>query len=88
MINIYKNLIINYINNKLTVDDIIEFAATNNIKITNSESIIIYNFIKRNYLKVLNNDLEVFKELKTNISKPLYDKIIELYLSYKSKFFP
>ena len=85
MIFIYKNLIINYINKNLTVDDIINFAKKNNTNISNSESIIIYNFIKRNYQNILNGDESSFNTLKKEIDPSLYNKIIQLYMKYKSK---
>ena len=85
MIFIYKNLIINYINKNLTVADIINFAKKNNTNISNSESIIIYNFIKRNYQNILNGDKSSFNTLKKEIDPSLYNKIIQLYMKYKSK---
>lgn len=85
MINIYKNLIINYINQKLTINDILEYASKNNIELSKAESIIIYNFIKRNYVNILNGDDSSIQELKKSLPEPLYNKIIELYLNYKSK---
>lgn len=75
----------NYINNKLTVEDIIEYAAKNNTSLSSSESIIIYNFIKRNYKNILDGDESSFKELEQQLDKNLYHKIINLYMNYKSK---
>lgn len=85
MIHIYKNLIINYINNKLSPSIIMDFASNNNFPISTSESIIIYNFIKRNYNFILNGDEEKIRELKGEIREDLYKKIIELYTYYKKK---
>ena len=86
MIKIYKNLIINYVNN-MTTNDILNFAKKNNISISTSESIIIYNFIKRNYKFILNGDDSSLKELKNSLREDLYNKIIELYMYYKNKLF-
>ena len=86
MINIYKNLIENYINN-MDIDDIKSFALKNNISISNTESIIIYNFIKINYKSILNGDESSFISLKQSLREDLYIKIMELYMHYKSKLF-
>jgi len=67
----------------MTVNDVINFANKNNISISSSESIIIYNYIKRNYKFILNNDDSSLSELKNSLRKDLYDKIIELYMYYK-----
>ena len=83
--NIYKNLIMNYINNKLTVEDIVEYAAKNGTSLSSSESIIIYNFIKRNYKNILDGDESSFIELEQQLDRNLYHKIINLYMNYKSK---
>ena len=70
---------------KLSVEDIIDFAYKNNINVSQSESIIIYNFIKRNYIYILDNDNNKIHEIKNYIRDDLYQKIIELYNQYKSK---
>lgn len=85
MIYIYKNLITNYINNNLSIDDIKEYALKSNINLSHSDTIIIYNFIKRNYKNILDGDESSFNNLKLQINKDLYDKIIKIYNYYKSK---
>ena len=64
---------------------IMEYAKTNHFPISTSESIIIYNFIKRNYNFLLNGEEDKLKELKGQIREELYVKIIELYTYYKKK---
>lgn len=86
MIYIYKNLISNYINHSLTVDDILTYARKNQITLSRSDSIIIYNFIKRNYKIILAGDESPFTDLKSNLPSHLYQKIMSLYYQYKSKF--
>ena len=71
----------------MTTNDILNFAKKNNISISTSESIIIYNFIKRNYKFILNVDDSSLKELKNSLREDLYNKIIELYMYYKNKLF-
>lgn len=80
-------MIINYINNNLSIEDIKDFANKNNYYITNQESIIIYNFIKENYESILNNNESKFLELKSLIREDLYNEIIKLYKNYKEKYF-
>ncbi len=62
-----------------------EYAINNQFPISASESIIIYNFIKRNYNFILNGEEDKLKELKGEIREDLYLKIIELYTYYKKK---
>lgn len=62
-----------------------EYAKNNHFPISTSESIIIYNFIKRNYNFILNGEEEKIKELKDEVREELYLKIIELYTYYKKK---
>ena len=71
----------------MTTNDILNFAKKNNISISTSESIIIHNFIKRNYKFILNGDDSSLKELKNSLREDLYNKIIELYMYYKNKLF-
>lgn len=81
MITIYKELIKKYIN-KLTPENIKNYALTQNEPLTDKESIIIYNHIKKHYLELLNNDTTSFNELKLNLRKEPFDKIVRLYNEY------
>lgn len=87
MINIYKKLIINYIKNNLSKDTIKEYALNNNYIITDQESIIIYNFIKENYESILNGNDNKLLDLKPLIREDLYNRIIDLYNTYKKRYF-
>ena len=69
----------------MSLKDIKDFAYKNNIKISQSESIIIYNFIKRNYIYILNKDNNKIHEIKNYIRDDLYQEIVSLYNKYKSK---
>jgi len=79
----YKKMIINYINNKLTVNDINFFANKNNIILKDNEDKIIYSFIKKYYLDILNKNDLVFKNL--NVSNETYKVCLTLYNTYKNK---
>ena len=87
MIIIYKKIIINYINTTLSPSIIKEYASNNNFNISNSESIIIYNFIKENYQYILNGNESKLLELRYLLRKDLYEKIINLYKKYRNKLF-
>lgn len=84
--HIYKKLIINYINNNLSPTIIKEYAINNDFPITTSESIIIYNFIKRNYNFILNGNDDKIYELRPEVRDDLFKKIEELYFYYKKKY--
>ena len=81
----YKELIKKYIN-LLKIDHIKKYAYENNIIISNEEAKIIYHFIKKNYLSILNNDTSSFSVLKSQINPNLYQKIINLYEENKNKY--
>ena len=80
-----KKLIKLYID-KLNIDNIKTFLNNNNIYLTNNENIILYNEIKKNWEKVLNNDESSIFELSNKIDKDNYQKLYKLYLFYKEKY--
>lgn len=82
----YEYLIGEYVNNKLTEQDINSFALNKNIHLTQDEIKIIYVYIK-NYWKEFykGNPAELFIELKEKLNKKTYDTIIKLYEEYKNK---
>ena len=82
---IYKKIIENYVKTTLSPEIIIDYANKNNFMLSSRDSIIIYNFIKRNYKFILNGDESSFKDLEQQLDKDLYKKIKELYMYYKSK---
>lgn len=82
---IYKELIKKYIP-KLTTDDIKNYAKSKNISLTDSETSIIYNFIKTNYMEILNGNEEKLLSLKKTLREDLYNTIINLYKENKNKY--
>lgn len=82
---IYKELIKKYIP-KLTTDDIKNYAKSKNISLTDSETLIIYNFIKTNYMEILNGNEEKLLSLKKTLREDLYNTIINLYKENKNKY--
>ena len=76
----------NYIQTKLTEEDIKKFAEKENTKITDQEAKIIFLYLK-NYWKVFYQEdaQELWNELKEQLSSPTYQKLTELYQKYKNK---
>ena len=81
-----KNLIINYISN-MNINDVNNFAINNNITLSEEELIFTYNFIKKNYLVLLNDpNLLDMNKYKDRYSEENYNKINELIDNYKKKY--
>ena len=71
---------------KLTKLDITNYATKQNIHLTESETNIIYNYIKTKYKDFLNGkEKEILIELKQKIKPTTYQKIEELYKQYQNK---
>ena len=78
-------LIIEYVK-KLTIDDIKNFAKLKNINISDSDSIILYTYIKNHYQELLNNDSKIIKEIKDQLNPDTFKEAYKLYLEYKIKY--
>ncbi len=81
----YESLINAYIN-KLSINDVNNFATNNNISLKNGENKIIYDFIKNNWKEAYKGDTlkEIYK-IKEKVSTDTFNKILELYNKYKDK---
>lgn len=78
------NLITTYIE-KLTKEDIVNFANKNNLKTTNKEIDFVYSFIKTNYKSVLNNPKSFdIAPYKNNFSEENYIFLNNLINKYKN----
>ena len=81
-----NNLISGYVN-KLTIDNINNFALKNNIKLNEKEQKIFLDIVKNHYQEILNGTDEQIKEyLKENLTNENYEKTIKLYNEYKEKY--
>ena len=79
-------IIENYINH-LSIDNILLFAAKNNINLDNNEANIIYNLLINNWYTLLHKDpSNIFNELNNKVSIKTYNKCIELYNIYYKKY--
>ena len=81
----YKELIKSYIP-KLTPKLIKEYGKKLNISLTDSETIILYQFIMKNYSEILEGNETSFIELKKKLSPTLYAQLIKLYNENKTKY--
>ena len=82
----YEAIVENYVNS-LTPNDVYLFASKNNIILNDQEFDYIYKTIKNNYKFFLGNDyMLIFNEAKNFLRKENYDKILNLYLSYRKKY--
>lgn len=69
--------------NKLTKQDILNFASKNNLNVTNEELDFVYKFIKYNYKTVLNNPNSFnLSNYKNNFSSENYNFINSLISKY------
>jgi len=81
-----NSLIGQYVN-KLTIDNINDFALKNNIKLSVKESNILLEIAKKHYRDLLDGNDEQIKEyLKQHLTNENYEKITSLYNEYKEKY--
>ncbi len=80
------NLIEKYIN-KMTLEDVNNFALSKNINLSDKELIFTYGFIKKNYKEVLANPSMLnIDRYKNNFSEENFPKVKKLILEYYSKY--
>lgn len=81
------NYIIEKYISTLTINNINDFAAKNNIFLTEKEQKIFYDIIKNHYKEILaGNDNEITDYLKDNLPAEKYFNIMKLYNEYKNKY--
>ena len=85
MIFIYHNLIKNVVEN-LSISDLEKIANHYHISYTKDELFIVYNFIKEEYIALLNQKTEVFNKIKNRIRPALYEFLLHTYMNYQQKY--
>ena len=80
-----NSLIKQYIN-KITINNINDFAVKHNIILNKKELGILYDITKNHYEEVLKDDSKIKEYLKQTINTDNYNKIIDLYEIYKEKY--
>lgn len=78
-----KFLISEYVK-RLKKDDIYNYGLKENIILEDYEVDVIYDYVKRYYIDVLDGDgLRVLDSARNKIKINTYNKIVELYYRYK-----
>ena len=85
MIIIYKELIKKYIN-YLEPIHIKNYANNKNISISDDEVIIIYNFLMKYNIEIIDNE-SILNKLKPLIREDLYKEVLKEYKENKAKYF-
>ena len=81
-----EKLIKNYID-KLTTNDIKNFAKENDIILDNQQIKYIYNLIQKNWQTLIfGNPTNIFNDLRTKLPQDTYNKLYSLYQTYKNKY--
>ncbi len=72
---------------KLTINDIYDFALKNQIYLKDSEANIIYSHIKTYWKELIFGDYNlILGKVKDSLEPTTYNKIIELIILYKNKY--
>jgi hypothetical protein len=80
-----KGLIKNYID-KLTTQNLKEFAVKNDIELNTSELEYLLNLVKNNFEDILVNETKYLDLVQKNINPTAFIKVKELYLYYKNRY--
>ena len=83
--NLFKNLIKTYINN-MTINDVIMFSENENIHLENDEYFKIYEYLKENWEKLIDDEAEVKNYIVNNFNKEKQEKILNLFFKYQKKY--
>lgn len=81
-----KKFIIKKYIDKLSIQNINNFALNNNIVLTEKELEYMYNLIKNNWEQILSNDDSILLKLNGNVDNESRKKIEKLYYEYKKKY--
>lgn len=81
-----KNFFIKRYIDKLTIQDVKNFANSNNISLNDEQLYYIFNLIKNDWKQVLNNDTYALNKVKEKFDDETYVKIEKLYYEYKKKY--
>lgn len=73
--------------NKLSLNDIFNFASKNSVNLSLDEGEFILRFLKNNWYSLLKNqNMEVIDNYKNNFSPENFAKIKELVEYYKTRY--
>ena len=71
---------------KIKKDNLISFLNNQNIILNEEEIDYLYNVLKYDYEKILEEDAYLFNNIKSNINPNSYNKLIELFKRYKDLY--
>lgn len=81
-----KEMIERYIN-KMSINDVINFANKKNVNLSSSEAEFTFQFIKKNYKQILSNpNLLDMNRYKSHYSEENFKKINKIFNEYYSKY--
>jgi len=81
-----EKLIIQYID-RMTLNDIDEFARKNGIVLSKDEIDLVYYHIKTNWRTIVyGNPKPILNDLKSKVDDLTYQKIENLYVHFKNKY--
>lgn len=81
-----EKLIKRYVD-KITINDVYNFALKENIKLNDDEANIIYSYIKNDWKKIVFDDYKpILEKAKPKLNNETYLKIEELIIKFKNKY--
>lgn len=81
-----EKLIIQYID-RMTLNDVDDFARKNGIVLTTEELDLVYYHVKNNWRTIVyGNPKPILEDLKTKVDNLTYQKIEALYIDFKNKY--
>ena len=80
-----KGLIKNYID-KLTTQNLKEFAVKNDINLNQNELEYLLNLVQNNFEDILVNEDKYLNLVQNNINSEAFVKVKELFLYYKNRY--
>ena len=80
-----KSLIKNYVD-KLTTQNLKEFAVKNDINLNQNELEYLLNLVQNNFEDMLVNEDKYLNLVQNNINSEAFVKVKELFLYYKNRY--
>ena len=86
MIKVKERLINEYVN-RITLEDVNNFALKNGIILKDKEVKVIYDHIKNNWRTIVfGNPRGILDDLKEKLDSTSYQKIESLYIYFKNRY--
>lgn len=81
----YRSLIRPWIEN-LKKEEFIKYLKQYNFWKSNEETDILYQFLKKDWEKIYDGNIEIFEQIKKQVSEDTYQNLYNLYISTKKKY--